>query len=128
MHLQRVGDDTSGLEWRRTRKMGVNSLAFRIAQHGALFAVDADCVGLTEQIPWALNRQWLDLLARSGTPLFLSLQPESLGPEQKAALRQALERAARPAPVAEPLDWLGNTHPGRWRTEEGEVSYDWFME
>src|SRR4029079_6233358 len=28
----RIGDDTSGEEWARTRKMGVNSLAFRGAQ------------------------------------------------------------------------------------------------
>ena len=29
--LQRIGDDTSGNEWSRTRKMGVNTLAFRLA-------------------------------------------------------------------------------------------------
>jgi len=77
--IQRTGDDTSGREWERTRKMGINTLAFRQPQHDAFFAVDADCVGLTPQIPWELNRQWLDLLSRSGTPLFVSADPEALG-------------------------------------------------
>jgi alpha-galactosidase len=74
----RIGDDTSGTEWARTRKMGVNTLAFRGAQHGAFYVADPDCVGVTNAIPWALNKQWLDLLARSGTMLFVSLAPDAL--------------------------------------------------
>ena len=35
--LQRTGDDTSGEHWERTRKMGVNTLAFRLAQNGTFF-------------------------------------------------------------------------------------------
>ena len=42
----RIGDDTSGTEWPRTRKMGVNTLAFRGVQHGAFYVADADCVGV----------------------------------------------------------------------------------
>ncbi|MBQ6891739.1 MAG: hypothetical protein IJN47_03910, partial [Clostridia bacterium] len=53
--LQRTGDDTSGLEWERTRKMGVNTLAFRMMQHGAFYLADADCAGHTGSIPWELN-------------------------------------------------------------------------
>ena len=59
--------------------MGVNTLAFRGAQHGAFYVADPDCVGVTNAIPWAFNRQWLDLLARSGTMLFVSLAPDALG-------------------------------------------------
>ena len=33
MHVYRTGDDTSGKNWERTRKMGVNTLAFRLPQH-----------------------------------------------------------------------------------------------
>ena len=33
--VSRTGDDTSGMEWDRVRKMGVNTLAFRMPQHGA---------------------------------------------------------------------------------------------
>src|SRR4030088_3315867 len=45
--LNRIGDDTSGKDWERTRKMGVNTLGFRIAQHNSFYATDGDCVGLT---------------------------------------------------------------------------------
>jgi alpha-galactosidase len=121
----RIGDDTSGREWARTRKMGVNSLAFRGAQHGAFYTADADCVGVTNDVPWPLNGQWLDLLARSGTMLFVSLAPEALGSSQRRDLRAALAMAARPQPLGEPLDWQHNVWPTRWRLMGTEHRYDW---
>lgn len=124
--VQRTGDDTSGREWERTRKMGVNTLAFRMAQHGNFFASDADCVGLTEHVPWQFNRQWLDLLSRSGTPLFVSADPDAVGAQQKAALKQAFRRASVSRPPGEPLDWLTNICPAEWRLEDEVVSYDWY--
>jgi alpha-galactosidase len=124
--LQRIGDDTSGRDWNRTRKMGVNTLAFRAPQHRAFFAVDADCVGLTKQVPWDLNRQWLDLLGRSGTPLFVSAAPDAVGPEQRSAIRQAFASAFRPMPLAEPVDWLRNNEPQEWILGGGRAIYHWF--
>jgi len=123
--LQRTGDDTSGREWERTRKMGVNTLAFRMPQHEAFFAVDADCVGLTNDVPWELNRQWLDILARSGTPLFVSADPNALGADQTAALKEAFAVAAKPQPVAEPLDWMETTCPERWEVDGETRTYEW---
>ena len=121
----RIGDDTSGREWARTRKMGVNTLAFRGAQHGAFYTADADCVGVTNAIPWEQNRQWLDLLARSGTMLFVSLAPDALGAEQRRDLRAALAIASRPQPLGQPLDWQRTSWPTRWRLM-GEVrTYNW---
>ena len=106
--------------------MGINKLAFRMAQHDNFFAVDADCVGLTEQIPWKFNRQWLDLLARSGTPLFVSADPQALGDTQKAALRAAFARASQTQKVAQPLDWLDTTCPAQWHCGDEILNYDWF--
>ena len=123
---QRSGDDTSGRDWNRTLKMGVNTLAFRMPQHNAFFAIDADCVGLTTHIDWKWNRQWLDLLARSGTPLFVSIAPDALGPEQKAAVREAFQRASQVQPVAEPIDWLTNNQPQHWSAQGKQVNYDWY--
>jgi alpha-galactosidase len=141
--IERIGDDTSGLEWARVRNRGVNALAFRAPQHGAFFAADADCVGLTkpEAIPWALNRQWLDLLARSGTPLFISFKKGALTPEQEKSVAEALATASRPQPLAEPLDWFeavnpnrsldplrhleGGAAPRRWKLQGRVVEYDW---
>ncbi|MFI5178666.1 MAG: hypothetical protein ACHQO8_08885 [Vicinamibacterales bacterium] len=124
----RAGDDTSGREWARTRKMGVNTLAFRGAQHGAFYVADPDCVGVTSEIPWTLNRQWLDLLARSGTMLFVSIAPDALGDEQRRDLRAALALAARPQPLGEPLDWQQSAWPRHWRLMDREVTFDWMAD
>src|SRR5438128_2561880 len=121
--LCRVGDDTSGTEWSRTRKMGINSLAFRGPQHGAFYVADADCVGVTNAVPWSFNRQWLDLLARSGTMLFVSLAPDALGAAQRRDLKEALALAATAHPLAEPLDWQRTVYPARWRLMDRERTY-----
>lgn len=123
--MSRIGDDTSGQEWARTRKMGVNSLAFRAAQHEAFYVADADCVGVTQAVPWEFNRQWLDLLARSGTMTLVSLDPKALGPAQERDLRAAFALAAAPQPLGEPLDWQETLLPCRWRLGGQEVRYDW---
>jgi alpha-galactosidase len=125
--LQRIGDDTSGRDWSRTRNMGVNCLAFRLPQNGTFFDVDADCVGQvsSNSVPWLMNSQWLDLLALSGTPLFVSFPRETVSPEQESALHQALVAAARPQPLAEPLDWLTRRTPERWRLGGNETSFSW---
>jgi len=125
VELQRTGDDTSGKTWERTRKMGVNTLAYRMNQHGTFFAADADCVGLTEQVDWRLNRQWLELVAGSGTPLFVSADPAALDEETNAALRDAFAMAAAAPPPAEPLDWLSTTCPSRWVINGLETRFDW---
>jgi len=121
----RIGDDTSGNEWERTRKMGINTLAFRLPQHNRFYAVDGDCVGLTTKIAWSRNKQWLDLLAQSGAPLFISAQPEATGEAQKAAIKTAFAQAAKVQPLAEPLDWMENIQPKKWRMNGKIVEFDW---
>ena len=126
--MQRIGDDTSGKEWARTRKMGVNTLAFRLAQHNTLFGADADCVPVTKAIPWELTRQWLDLVARSATALFVSADPTILGDRERTAIRAAFELAAKPQVGAEPLDWFDTTAPSRWRSGGRTIEYRWYEE
>ncbi len=113
--LQRTGDDTSGRQWERTRRMGVNTLAFRLPQHGTFHILDADLVGITEAIPWELNRQWLEVLAQSGTATIVSAGPPARGQEQREALRQAFAIAAAGGATARPLDWLETSTPERWQ-------------
>jgi len=124
--LQRTGDDTSGRDFDRTRRMGVNTLAFRGPQHRAFFELDADCAPITPQLPWELAARWLDLLARSGTALFVSPDPASVNAESKQALRRAFAAAAQVRELAEPLDWMDTTAPGRWRIDRRPVEYDWY--
>ena len=127
--LQRTGDDTSGREWARTRKMGPNTLGMRAIHNGTFYLNDGDCVGLVNagDVPWHLNRQWLDLVARSGTALFTSWKRSlAADPEVARALGAAWKTASRPAATGEPLDWLETPRPQRWRFGDGDtVTYDW---
>jgi len=123
--MQRTGDDTSGKDWERTRRMGVNTLAHRLAQHGAFFQLDADCVALTKDVPWDMTRQWLDVVARSKTALFLSPDPSVIGPDQRSALRDALALLTSDAGAAEPANLLHGTTPEIWRSKTGEKQYTW---
>lgn len=125
VHLNRSGDDTSGVEWERTRKMGVNTLAFRLAQHRAFFDMDADCVGITGKIDWNKNRQWLRLLAVSGTPLFVSCQPDQAKGQTEADLREAFSLAAVQNDILIPLDWMENPWPERWMLNGKEIRFQW---
>jgi alpha-galactosidase len=123
--LNRIGDDTSGKEWARTKKMGVNTLGFRLPQNNTFYAADGDCVGLTKDIPWDKNKQWMQLLAESGSPLFISAELDFLDTEKKAAIKQAFANAARIQPTGEPLDWLTNQFPEKWKLNNREVGFNW---
>ncbi len=135
--LQRTGDDTSGRQWERTRRMGVNTLAFRLPQNRTFFVIDADCVGITRDISWELNRQWMDLLARSGSALFLSPSPDAIGPpnsDQRRAITEAFSIAAANTSTGYPTDSLANTTPQAWNfknpsapgaTQANSRSYIW---
>jgi alpha-galactosidase len=125
--MQRVGDDTSGNNWARTRKMGVNGLAFRAPQQGTFFAIDPDCVGQTsgKSIPWEKNSQWLDLAAHSGTTLFISIPRDIVSPSQEQELREALSAASRPQPLAQPLDWMKRRTPEQWLLDGEKKTFSW---
>ena len=126
MHMDRVGDDTSGIGWERTRSVGVNTLAFRLMQHGTFFAADADCVGITGKIAWEQNRQWAEAVARSGTALFLSVKPGVLTDAQMRELSQIMAMASRGEHHAVPLDWTENTCPDLWQDGEEVIRYHWY--
>jgi alpha-galactosidase len=125
--MQRVGDDTSGNNWARTRKMGVNALAFRAPQQGTFFAIDPDCVGQTssDSIPWEKNSQWLYLAAHSGTTLFISMSRDIADSARERELRDALSAAARPQPVGEPLDWFERRTPEQWLFDGQGKTFSW---
>jgi alpha-galactosidase len=123
--LNRIGDDTSGKEWSRTKKMGVNTMGFRMIQHNHFYAVDGDCVGLTREVPWAKNKQWMALLAESGAPLFISAQADAVGTEQKKFIKICFTNAAKKISSAEPLDWLTNQWPAKWKLDGQIRNFDW---
>ena len=73
------------------------------------------------------DRQFLDLVARSGTALFVSADPSTITPEQKKAFRTAMQTALSGGTPGgcEPLDWLHTTTPREWRIGTEKVSYHW---
>ena len=123
--IQRTGDDTSGVEWERTKNYGINTLAFRMPQHNAFYAADADCVGITRQLDWNINRRWLDVLAKSGTPLFVSIGDDAFTPEVQADITEAFKKAVAAQHVSRPLDWMQTKIPQEWESDFGKDSYEW---
>jgi alpha-galactosidase len=124
--MQRTGDDTSGHQWERTRRMGVNTASFRLPQNGTFFTIDPDLVGITDAVPWQMNRQWLDLLARSGAATIVSPGPPARGEQQRAALREAFQIASTGGAGATPADWMQTSVPQHWVAAKGsERHYEW---
>ena len=123
----RIGDDVSGKEWERTRRTGVNTLAFRGPQHRTFYSIDADCVAITPDLPWSMSRQWLQAVASSGTVLLISPDPRAVGQEQKDSIREAFERCVK-TPGSEPLDWIKTRTPAAWRSSDATQNYEWILE
>ncbi len=124
VHISRTGDDTSGKEWDRTKKMGVNTLAFRLAQNEAFYMCDADCVGiLDDYIPWEKNRQWLHLLSKSNTPLFVSCN-DKIDDKIKNDLKEAY-RTYNTQHTIKPVDIFDTRTPLIWEIDGEKVLYEW---
>ena len=124
VHLSRTGDDTSGVEWERTRKMGVNTLAFRLAHNENFYMCDADCVGILDKnIPWEKNSQWLHLLSYSNTPLFISCT-DQIDDIQKADISKAYKTFNMPHTIR-PIDIYENLVPCEWEIDGKIKKYNW---
>jgi alpha-galactosidase len=121
----RTGDDVSGRNWERTRRMGVNTLGFRLPQNGVFFATDADCVPITSDIPWSFTEQWLRAVAESGSILLISPQPGAIGAEQKRAIRAAFSQCASDHLPSVPADWIHSRTPEDWTTGSSHRNYAW---
>lgn len=125
-HLNRTGDDTSGREWERVRKYGVNALAFRMLHHEAFFLADADCVGIMGEIDWNMNREWLRAVANSGTPLFVSPKPNVMSEAETQELKEAYCVNSIQSDTLTPLDWMENVTPEKWLLNGEETHFNWY--
>ncbi len=123
--LQRTGDDTSGFEWARTLKMGVNTLAFRLVQNRTFFIADADCAGITPYISWKKNQKWLEILSRSGSCLFVSCKSDTLKDEALTLLEKAYLFGSEQADILIPLDWMEHRTPKRFLINGKECCFEW---
>ncbi len=123
--IQRTGDDTSGREWERTKKYGINTLAYCMPQHNTFYCADADCVGITNEVPWKKNQKWLDVLSKSGTALFVSIAEDAYSNEVKRGLTAAFEKAAKNTEPSVPSDRQRTMLPKRWKSVFGIDEYEW---
>jgi alpha-galactosidase len=124
VEINRIGNDTSGREWEATKKNGVNTLAFRLAQNKAFYMCDADCVGILEDnIPWEKNSQWLHLLSMSNSPLFVSCN-NKLTDKQKSDLSKAY-KDFHVEHTIKPVDIFENLTPCEWKIDGELVTYTW---
>ncbi len=125
--LHRTGDDVSGKIWERTRRMGVNTLAFRLPQNATFHTMDPDCIPIMEAVPWPLTKNWLDAVTAAGAALIISPGRGSMTSERKQAVRSAFAVAAGRGAGAFPADWLDSRTPEQWREgkREQSVRYQW---
>lgn len=124
VQINRTGDDTSGKEWERTKKMGINTLAFRLCQNDTFYLADADCIGiLDDNIQWEKNKQWLDLLANSNTALFISCN-NKITNEQKQDIKKAYKLFQQSHTLI-PIDIYENLTPEIWNVDGTNRNYQW---
>ncbi len=90
--------------------------------------MDADYVGITENIPWELNKRFLELLAESGTPLFVSAKPSVITEEMKHDLKAAFKKASEQKEEMEPLDWFDTVIPSEYKVDGKFIKFDWIGE
>lgn len=128
VHINRTGDDTSGREWERTRKYGVNTLAFRMLHNEAFFLADADCIGIMGTIDWKFNREWADAVSHSGTPMFVSQKPGVLSKSEAEELKEAYRVNSIQEDVLVPLDWMENVTPENWLLNGEYKHFNWYDE
>lgn len=126
VHLSRTGNDTSGRYYERTRICGVNALAFRMMQNGIFYLCDADCASHAGRIDWKQNREWLRAVGESGTPLFVSADPDLMTDEIMRDMRNALCRSSLGGDTMIPVDWMENTAPERYFVNGEEHTYNWY--
>jgi alpha-galactosidase len=43
-------------------------------------------------------------------------------------LKQAYDRASRPQPLVQPIDWMQNACPARWKSGEEFFEFNWWNE
>lgn len=123
VEINRTGDDTSGREWERTPRMGVNTLAFRLAQNEIFYMCDADCVGIVDECPWEKNKQWLHLLSYSNTPLFASCN-NSINEQQRKDINTAYKVFHESHSIT-PVDIYENRIPSEWLIDGETIKYEW---
>ena len=69
----------------------------------------------------------LELISKSGSPLFISCSHGTLNDAQTEEIKKAFARASRQEDTLTPLDWEETSTPNRWLVNgEEELSFEWY--
>ena len=82
-------------------------------------------MGITRKLDWNINRRWLDVVAKSGTPLFISIGDDAYTPEVQADITEAFRMNVSNGQVSRPVDWMENMIPQVWDSAFGRDTYQW---
>ncbi len=58
--------------------------------------------------------------------MFVSTPATYVKEKQKLALKRAYDRASRRQPLVEPVDWMENACPSRWKSGEEFFEFNWW--
>jgi alpha-galactosidase len=67
----------------------------------------------------------MELVAKSGTPLFISAQSEATGEPQRIKIKECFKAASQNLPLGEPLDWMETAVPKRWKLNDNIENFNW---
>ena len=116
MQASRTGDDTSGVVYGYTLRHGYNALGFKLMQNRTFFAADPDCIGiLPNTIPWEKTMEWASLVAKSGSPFFISCAYETMTKSQRLEMRELYKIASKAEEDPEPVDWFETYRPKKYQ-------------
>lgn len=102
--------------------LSVNSVAFRLPQHRNFFFIHPGVLTM-ESVHWEKVRPAVQMIARSGIPLFLAVKNE----EQMMTgdVRELFAEASRTHAEMEPVDWEQNGLPSIWEVNGEKIIYEW---
>lgn len=123
--ISRSGLDTSGFDWQKTRKCGINSLAYRLPQNNTFFITDPDCAAITPHVSTELNLRFFEACALSGTSLFISITPGMLTDADKKRLMDSFAIADRGCEM-EPVDWFDTNCPRQYMADGKLHTFNWY--
>ena len=69
----------------------------------------------------------IDLLSKSGSPLFVSCDPYLVTNEMKKDLKEAFKINEIQENKCEPVSWLDEMYPSKWTIDNQEMIYDWYL-
>lgn len=118
-------DSYYGYDNSHINEKGFIPAAMRMHQHNIFYGVDADCVGITNAVSWEKNKQWLDVLSKSGTPLFVSIADDAYSVEVKNAIKTAFELAAQNQVTSRAVIEKDKLTPDTWESVAGTDIYKW---